>query len=285
MSTNAQHRALQHTLLVDPLGSKAAEESSKHYRGRRNSSENDSPNCSPVFQRPSPTEQREGATIAAAWGAGSPPFAPQGAVNRGGGAARAPAWRQHLPSPLALPTSPSPDDDISASPAALSPPLHAPKRVITLVRRRLYLGNDLAARSRELLQAHGVTHVVNCGRNAEHFNGQENAPQYLTLGLRDDVFFDSDELHEQFRRAVHFINAALAEPSAVVFVHCREGISRSCGVTLAYLMAAEHCSLTQAMEGLRSVHPRCDPNLGILTALQSWTHRLDDSGPEAMVCE
>lgn len=143
---------------------------------------------------------------------------------------------------------------------------------MTRVRPRILLGNDLAARSRELLHAHNVSHVLNCGRTAEHFRGEPDSPVYLSLGLRDDVAINGDELHEQLLKAVGFISHFLKEGSseASVLVHCREGISRSCGVMLAYLMVAEDLELSAAMEELRSLHQKCDPNLGILMALQDW---------------
>jgi protein-tyrosine phosphatase len=147
----------------------------------------------------------------------------------------------------------------------------APRRNMTRVRPRILLGNDLAARSRELLHAHNVSHVLNCGRTAEHFRGDPDSPVYLSLGLRDDVAINGDELHEQLLRAVSFIGEFLNEGAETsVLVHCREGISRSCGVMLAYLMVTEDLELGAAMEELRALHQKCDPNLGILMALQDW---------------
>jgi protein-tyrosine phosphatase len=142
---------------------------------------------------------------------------------------------------------------------------------MTRIRPRILLGNDLAARSRDLLYAHHVSHVLNCGRTAEHFRGEPDSPVYLSLGLRDDVAINGDELHEQLLHAVGFISRFLEqEDETSVLVHCREGISRSCGVMLAYLMVTEDLELSAAMEELRGLHQKCDPNLGILMALQDW---------------
>lgn len=203
-----------------------------------------------------------------------------------------PAWRQQLPSPLALPGSPRLFEN-TGSPLRGNSPLatprratSAPRRNITRVRPRLLIGNDMAARSRELLSAHGVTHVLNAGRTGEHFRDEEGGPEYLSLGLRDDVAINADELHEQLLRAVDFISRSLeSRADACVLVHCREGISRSCGVMLAYLMATEGLTLNAAMDELRSLHQKCDPNLGFLMALQEWPEwiaaRRGAQGPSA----
>jgi len=154
----------------------------------------------------------------------------------------------------------------------------------------------MAARSRELLEAHNVRHVVNCGRTADHFRGEENGPEYLSLGLRDDIAINGDELFAQLERATAFINKALAEEGeSTVLVHCREGISRSCGVMIAHLMVTEKYELHAAMEHLRSLHQQCDPNLGILMALTDWPEWFaqrqaegcpdDGTGPMPMPCD
>mmetsp|Transcript_10913 Transcript_10913/g.28341 ORF Transcript_10913/g.28341 Transcript_10913/m.28341 type:complete len:349 (+) Transcript_10913:92-1138(+) len=273
------------------------------YPHRRPSNENASPNCSPMRHRPGsdglgfPHVTPWGAAAAAA-GSGSGRASPHSPAQ---GLARPsrpppPAWRQQLPSPLALPGSPRLLEG-AGSPVHGNSPLatprrasSAPRRNITRIRPRLLIGNDVAARSRELLSAHGVTHVLNAGRTAEHFRGEEGGPDYLSLGLRDDIAINADELNEQLLRAVDFIAASLGSGGdACVLVHCREGISRSCGVMLAFLMVTEGLPLTAAMEELRALHQKCDPNLGFLMALQEWPEwyaarrgnaRLDFGRPE-----
>lgn len=277
---------------------KPVETSPEPIRARR-LSENMSPNCSPAAERPRvPSLSGANRWSNSSTGARSPSFgcttstisprlsprvlSPRLSPRIGSSSlgARSAPWRLQLPSPLALPGSPrygSPRDESPRS-TPLATPRRAvgaqpgpPKRNMTRVRPRILLGNDFAARSRELLSAHNVSHVLNCGRTAEHFRGEPDAPVYLSLGLRDDVAMNGCELHEQLLKAVGFIRRFVREGGeSSLLVHCREGISRSCGVMIAYLMVAEDLELGAAMEELRALHQKCDPNLGILMALQDW---------------
>lgn len=74
---------------------------------------------------------------------------------------------------------------------------------------------------------------------------------------------------EWLREQVHFIDA---ERSAgrVVFVHCRNGVSRSGMLMTAYLMRREGWTRDQTLEFLRSRRPGVRPNPAFMQLLADW---------------
>jgi Dual specificity phosphatase, catalytic domain len=75
------------------------------------------------------------------------------------------------------------------------------------------------------------------------------------------------------RAQVAFIESERAA-SHVVFVHCRNGVSRSGMVMAAYLMRREGWSRDQALGFLRSRRPEVRPNPAFMLLLLEWEHLL-----------
>jgi hypothetical protein len=75
------------------------------------------------------------------------------------------------------------------------------------------------------------------------------------------------------RRQVEFITSELAA-GRVVFVHCRNGVSRSAMVMAAYLMQRDGWSRDQAMDFLRTRRPGVRPNPAFLQLLLEWERSL-----------
>ena len=98
---------------------------------------------------------------------------------------------------------------------------------------RLYLGSDVVARDLPKLRAHSISHVLNAAGTA-CANYHEDQLTYMTLQLYDSP---SQELSPVLYGALDFIDAALGAGGSV-FVHCQQGVSRSCAVTLALLEVA-----------------------------------------------
>lgn len=92
--------------------------------------------------------------------------------------------------------------------------------------RNLYLGDELDARNRFLLEQYRITHIVNCAREVrivqrgfEQLRLELNDPDPGLVDVIDEV---SRFIHQGRRRGG-------------VLVHCRMGLSRSPAVILAYL--------------------------------------------------
>ncbi|XP_020674131.1 protein-tyrosine-phosphatase MKP1 [Dendrobium catenatum] len=128
----------------------------------------------------------------------------------------------------------------------------------------VYLGSEAAARDREALRRHGITHVLNCvgGVCPECFRGDL---VYKTLWLHDSpaediasVFYDAFDYLEEVRAA---------RPPARVLVHCRRGASRSAALVIAYLMWRHAQPFDDALRAVRSARAAADPNLGFASQL------------------
>jgi hypothetical protein len=85
------------------------------------------------------------------------------------------------------------------------------------------------------------------------------------------------------RRQVEFIEAQ-RQAGRAVLVHCRNGVSRSGMVVVAYLMARHHWSRDEALLYVRSRRPAARPNPAFLRLLLEWEqsrrHRLDTRNGE-----
>ena len=75
------------------------------------------------------------------------------------------------------------------------------------------------------------------------------------------------------REQVGFIESERAA-GRIVFVHCRNGVSRSGMVMAAYLMRRENWSREKALEFLRSRRPGVNPNPAFMQLLLEWERSL-----------
>ena len=117
---------------------------------------------------------------------------------------------------------------------------------MSLVAERLFVGSELSARSLPNLRAHGVTHVVNCATLPNAHEGRPGAPSYLKLDLLDSVI-DLPRMPAALAEAAAFIRDAHGA-GGTVLVHCHRGISRSCTVAMAYLIAERRCTAEAAFD-------------------------------------
>lgn len=139
---------------------------------------------------------------------------------------------------------------------------------ISEVAPRLYVGTMKAAHSAPTLEAHAITHVLNCTPLPNAFEGTPTGPQYLSLNLLDNKA-DLPRMHTAIREGVAFIGQAL-ESGGTVLVHCHRGISRSCTLAMAHLIQEQQRSVEEVFAQMRHARRVCDPNLGYLCVLKEW---------------
>lgn len=128
----------------------------------------------------------------------------------------------------------------------------------------LYIGSQDAAADSRLLQARGVTHVVNAAAATVPNFQEGNGVTYLPLQLLDLPEFTLTR--DTVNHVCDFIDTALSSGGAV-FVHCNAGISRSGALVVAYLILRRGMNLAGALEKARAARSLVRPNDGFMRQL------------------
>ncbi|OLP90318.1 tRNA A64-2'-O-ribosylphosphate transferase [Symbiodinium microadriaticum] len=134
----------------------------------------------------------------------------------------------------------------------------------------LYISGAFFAQSLPLLRQLGVSHIVNVTKAPNVFEGKF---AYHQVAIEDDR---SANLLQVLDAALEFIHDARTQSyNCCVLVHCREGVSRSVSVVLAYLMRFEQLCLSGAMRLLQNRRSgSCRPNAGFLQQLKAFEEAL-----------
>jgi hypothetical protein len=123
----------------------------------------------------------------------------------------------------------------------------------------LFIGGITSANDDRLIKSNKITHIVSAQPATIH-----NDIIYHNVHVDDDERVD---IYSYFYNAVEFIDDALSHGNNVL-VHCYAGISRSASIVLAYLMAINKYTLSDALELLISKRRICDPNRGFVLQLK-----------------
>lgn len=132
----------------------------------------------------------------------------------------------------------------------------------------IFITNFFGARSREKLNAAGITHVCVCAQELETpFEGQ--GVTYLKLKLADNP--GQDLVVPGFGPAFAFIDEALrSDKTNRVLLHCAGGGSRSAAIGIGYLLHKGFFPTVQAaITHAQSVRPIVNPNFGFLEQLRT----------------
>jgi len=136
----------------------------------------------------------------------------------------------------------------------------------------------------EELKQLGITHVLNAAKGTKRFSHVDtNADYYKPSGIQFLGIPGTDiltfKIHKYFKDATEFIANAIGSISSgrkpgCVFVHCKEGISRSATLVLAYLVTYQDMNLTDAVRTVRAKRKVC-PNSGFLQQLIDYSRTID----------
>ena len=145
-----------------------------------------------------------------------------------------------------------------------------------LVAPGLVIGDAVLASSKPLLDAFGITAVVNCAEEIDSFTCPVagTASSYLRLDMKDHAKF---RIQDAINQAVPFIRQHLekkkkkgtAAPAATVLVHCQMGISRSATIVMAYLMHKHGLTYDDALRLVQRKRPIVQPNPGFEAQLRT----------------
>lgn len=136
--------------------------------------------------------------------------------------------------------------------------------------------NPLTAEDMRRLCAEGVTHVLDLRQPAEWMPpnvGQEAVAYQFTNGicrrhLPIDDFSAPDSEH--FEAAVAFLEEALSDPAAQVYVHCRAGMERTPTILIAYFATRNGTSCQEALIELQKARSRFQPLPHQVAAVEAW---------------
>jgi len=135
----------------------------------------------------------------------------------------------------------------------------------------LFVGAEMVARDKELMQKHGITHVVNCaGTVLENFHPESF--KYLKMYLYDAK---TEDLGCLFYEVIDFIEEAKAA-NGKVFIHCHQGVSRSCSCVISYLINKEGKTYEQGFDQVKARRGICNPNAGFICQLLEFQQRNRD---------
>jgi protein-tyrosine phosphatase len=137
----------------------------------------------------------------------------------------------------------------------------------------LYLGDSVVATNRTWLVAHNIQAIVNVAEiDGVITNHEELEGRYLSFKV-DDHFNAMQQIEQCFERAKEFLLQHHSQQTAVL-VHCKQGISRSSTLVIAYMMHLKKWSLRQAMEVVKAARSKVAPNGGFMRALLQMEYAL-----------
>eukprot|EP00796_Vickermania_ingenoplastis_P010348 gene10348-7241_t len=139
----------------------------------------------------------------------------------------------------------------------------------------LFVGGETAARDEEQLLTKGITGIVN--------TVAFDLPCYFEENFRYLPLFLQDRPDELLYTLIPLVNQFVEEERAKggnVFIHCHQGVSRSCSFVIGYAMWYQGWCYDRAYEYVRARRTICSPNAGFYVMLQFWEQQLR-RGPAA----
>ncbi|RWS30232.1 dual specificity protein phosphatase 3-like isoform X1 [Leptotrombidium deliense] len=135
----------------------------------------------------------------------------------------------------------------------------------------IYIGDGTTALCVSHLKRLRVTHVLNaaCGKDKSLYMINTSESFYKESGIKfmgiEALDMSTFHLLPHFFKAAEFIHNAI-ENNGKVYVHCRQGISRSSTLVLAYLMIKRGLTVQEAVRIVRR-NREIIPNSGFLKQL------------------
>lgn len=138
-------------------------------------------------------------------------------------------------------------------------------------------GRSATDRLRELVDDHGLTHILDCRSEAhDRYLVEDHAPEvvYLRCPLPEDP---SQDLDDWFSKGVDAATTELADPAAILLVHCSNGQTRGPSMAFAILVS-QGCPPAAALRSILSAHRAARADYANLAL--SWHLRRSGATPE-----
>lgn len=131
----------------------------------------------------------------------------------------------------------------------------------------LFVGGEVVAKKRDILQSCKITHVINCvGMLYPAYF--EDELKYQTLYLQDSP---KEDILAVLYDVFDFIEGARRRGN--VFVHCSQGVSRSMTLAIAYRMWKEKKQYEDVFAEVKEMRGVANPNIGFICQLMQWHKR------------
>jgi protein-tyrosine phosphatase len=137
----------------------------------------------------------------------------------------------------------------------------------SLITPQVFLGSDANASSLKPLQQLGITHIINCAREAaNHFEESRSDFEYLRIPIDDNPSVD---ITPYFETVHQFILRVVGSSSkGKILIHCHAGRSRSAAFLIYHIMQAERIGYAAALEWVQMRRPNVQPNIGFEAQLR-----------------
>ncbi|KAI0742757.1 hypothetical protein C8Q80DRAFT_1109135 [Daedaleopsis nitida] len=187
-----------------------------------------------------------------------------------------PSWANHPSTPRMLysPSTPGSRSPSTARPESSQPPTTEEPfpvfAVSTILPNFLFLGPELTAEEHvdELLSL-GVKRILNIAAECDDDHGlrlRERFERYIRIPMRDTV--EEDNITRGVREVCEILDDARLH-SSPTYVHCKAGKSRSVTAVMAYLIHANHWTLSRAYAFVLERRKGISPNIGFVSELMT----------------
>lgn len=149
--------------------------------------------------------------------------------------------------------------------------------VATEVLPYLYVGGEEAAKDRAQLVAKGITHVINAAAHS--------IPCTYTDVFSYTSFYICDSPDEPLLALIPLANRIVEEARLAggkTFIHCHQGVSRSCSLVIGFVMWKMGICYDEAFSFVKDRRKVCSPNSGFYVNLLRWEKIL--MAPPAQQC-
>ena len=136
---------------------------------------------------------------------------------------------------------------------------------ITEIIDRIYIGSYLNANNFEELEKNNIKYILNCAIECK--NIYEDKIKYLKLDIKDQNNFP---IQDYFEKGNQFIRESLNNNDGNIFIHCKEGKSRSITLLMAYLIKYQNENTNSAYKIIKAKRQSAMPNLGFMYKLREY---------------
>ncbi|TFK87863.1 hypothetical protein K466DRAFT_490099 [Polyporus arcularius HHB13444] len=187
-----------------------------------------------------------------------------------------PSWAQpSTPRMLHSPSTPMSRSPSTARPESSQPPTTEEPfpafAASTILPNFLFLGPELTAEEHvEELLSLGVKRILNLAAECDDDQGlhlRERFERYIRIPMRDTV--EEDNITRGVREVCEILDDARLH-SAPTYVHCKAGKSRSVTAVMAYLIHANHWTLSRAYSFVLERRKGISPNIGFVSELMTF---------------